>query len=167
MAGGTAHAGAQQMNEREAKVAYLFNFAKFVEWPADTLPQASAISFCIIGDGSLASELSTAVRGREIAGHKVTVSELKADAPLSACHLLYITGLDQKRLDRLLAATATMPLFTVSDMDRFAKQGGVASLIFDGGRMRFSININTAQHAHLAISSRLLALATIIKDEAR
>lgn len=158
---------AQPLNEREARVAYLYNFAKFVEWPADVLPPHAPIALCVLGDAALGGELEDAVRGHEIAGHKVAVSTVKADGPLRACHLLYITGLDQKHADQLLAAVAGTPVFTVSDGERFAQRGGVANLIFDGGRMRFSINVNSAQHAHLTISSRLLALATIIKDEAR
>ena len=164
---GTGRVDAQSVNEREAKVAYLFNFAKFVEWPADVLPAGSPIALCVLGDSAMAFDLSTAVRGREIAGRKVSVIDVKGDGSLAPCHLLYVTGLDQKHLDHLLAATVVMPLFTVGDADRFAERGGVASLFFDGGRMRFSINVNTAQRAHLTISSRLLALATIIKDEAR
>ena len=159
--------GAQPLTEREARVAYLYNFAKFVEWPAEALPPHAPISLCVVGDGTLGGELEDAVRGREIAGHKVVVSVVKSDGPLRSCHLLYVTGLDAKHIDQLLASIAGTPVFTVSDGDWFAQRGGVANLIFESGRMRFSINVNSAQHARLTISSRLLALATIIKDEAR
>ncbi len=158
---------AQSVNERDATVAYLYNFAKFVEWPADTLPAHAPLTICVMGDGSLGADLEDAVRGREIAGHKVTVARVKADHSLRPCQLLYATGLDQKTVDQLIATTAGIPVFTVSDIARFAERGGVASLLFDGGRMRFAINVSTAQRAHLTISSRLLALATIVKDDIR
>ena len=162
-----ASLGAQPLTEREARVAYLYNFAKFVEWPVEVLAPKAPISLCVLGDNTLGGELEDAVRGREIAGHKVAVSTVKADSALRTCHLLYVTGLDAKRIDQLLTSVAGTPVFTVSDGDWFAQRGGVANLIFESGRMRFSINVNSAQHAHLTISSRLLALATIIKDEAR
>jgi hypothetical protein len=163
----SASVGAQPLTEREARVAYLYNFAKFVEWPVDALPPHAPIALCVRGDGTLGGELEDAVRGREISGHKVSVSVVKTESTLRACHLLYVTGLDAKRIDQLLTSIAGTPVFTVSDGDWFAQRGGVANLIFESGRMRFSINVNSAQHAHLTISSRLLALATIIKDEAR
>jgi hypothetical protein len=167
VASSAAGVAAQALTEREARVAYLYNFAKFVEWPAEALAPHAPISLCVLGDGALGGELEDAVRGHEIAGHKVAVSVVKSDGPIRSCHLLYVTGLDQKHSDQLLTAVAGTPVFTVSDADRFAQRGGVANLTFENGRMRFSINVNSAQHAHLTISSRLLALATIIKDEAR
>jgi len=160
--GGTLFA--QSLSEHEAKIACLYNFAKFVEWPTDALPSRTAISFCVLGDSALATDLEEAARGREVGGHKVTVSAVNADSPLRGCHVLYVTGLDQKHTEHVLATTAGAPTFTVSDAPRFAERGGVATLAFESGRMRFAFNVNTAQRAHLAISSRLLALATIIKD---
>ena len=109
------HVRAQSLSEREARIAYLYNFAKFVEWPADALPPRAAISFCVLGDHSLGGELENAARGREIAGHRVLVSTVTAESPLRGCHLLYVTGLDQKRTNDLLAATTGVPIFTVSD----------------------------------------------------
>lgn len=159
------HVRAQSLSEREARIAYLYNFAKFVEWPADALPPRAAISFCVLGDHSLGGELENAARGREIAGHRVLVSTVTPDGALRACHLLYVTGLDQKRTSDLLAATTGAPVFTVSDEQRFAERGGVATLVFEGGRPRFAFNVDMAQRAHLVISSRLLALASIIKDK--
>ncbi len=160
-------AGAQSMTEREARVAYLYNFAKFVDWPTDVLPAHAPINLCTMGDSALGSDLEEAVRGREIAGHKIIVSSPRSDSALRPCHLLYLTGLDPRRIDQILAAVAGAPVFTVSDGDSFAQRGGTANLLFDGVRMRFAINVNSAQRARLAISSRLLALAAIVKDTAR
>ena len=43
--------------------------------------------------------------------------------------------------------------------------GGVAQLMLDSGRMRFAFNVDAAQRARLKISSKLLSLARIVKDE--
>ena len=167
LTGALTPAHAQSVNEREATVAYLFNFAKFVEWPIEMLPTHAHITLCVLGDSSLGAELASAVQGREISGHKLDVANVKADSPLRACELLYVAGIDQKHTDQVLTGLSGMPVFTVGDADHFAERGGIANLIFQDGRMRFAINLSTAQRAHLTISSRLLALATIVKDDAR
>ena len=55
-------------------------------------------------------------------------------------------------------------MFSVSDREKFAESGGVAQLILENNRMRFAINLAAAQRARLQISSKLLSLATIVKD---
>jgi len=87
-----------------------------------------------------------------------------ADGPTGSCHLLYVSGFDAKRSDELLFALTGAPIFTISDEVRFAEKGGVAQLIVENGRVRFAINMDAARRARLKISSKLLSLATIIKD---
>ena len=50
-------------------------------------------------------------------------------------------------------------------MNSFAESGGVAQLIVENDRMRFAINIASAQRVRLNISSKLLSLAKIVKDQ--
>jgi uncharacterized protein DUF4154 len=83
---------------------------------------------------------------------------------LRHCQVLYVSGIDQKRVTQLLAAVQDSPVFTVSDDGHFAERGGVAELIVQKDRMRFAINTDAAQRARLQLSSKLLTLAIIVKD---
>ncbi len=44
-----ASLNAQQMDEYQVKAAFLYNFAKFVEWPAETGGAPGALTICILG----------------------------------------------------------------------------------------------------------------------
>jgi hypothetical protein len=145
--------------------AFLYNFAKFTEWPSDSLPPGQRLTLCVIGDNAVADALGLTIKGHAIEGHELTVEVLKTDASARSCHLLYASGLDEKRSLQLIENLKAATVLTASDADRFAELGGVAQLILEGGRMRFVINVSAAQRARLQLSSKLLSLARIVKDE--
>lgn len=155
---------AQGVTAPALKAAFLYNFANFAEWPADALAPGQPLSLCVVGDNAVADALEQTIRGRGIDHHELTVEVIKADGPIGSCHLLYVSGLDAKRAGQLLDSLKNTSIFTVSDGDRFAEMGGVAQLILENGRMRFAVNVGAAHRANLRISSKLLSLATIIKD---
>ena len=158
-----APVGAQSASAPALKAAFLYNFAKFAEWPVDA--QASGpIAICVLGDAAVADALDATVQGKTIDGREVAVVRAKPDG-LRACHLLYVSGLDQRRSQQIVDELKAAPVMTVSDRDRFAESGGVAAFFVEGGKMRFAINLDAAQRARLRISSRLLNLAKLVKDD--
>jgi hypothetical protein len=161
----SAHSYGQSATAATLTSAFLYNFAKFTEWPSDSLAPGQPLAMCVLGDTAVASALDQTVKGHAIESHELTVELLKSDASARGCHLLYVSGLDDKRslqlIDNLKAAT----VLTASDGERFAALGGVAQLTLENGRMRFAINVNAAQRARLQLSSKLLSLARIIKDD--
>jgi hypothetical protein len=145
--------------------AFLYNFAKFTEWPADALAPGQRIALCVIGANAVADALEQTIKGHTIEGHELTVEMVKPDGSVRSCHVLYASGLDEKRSLQLIETLKAAPVLTASDADRFAELGGVAQLILEGGRMRFVINVTAAQRARLQLSSKLLSLARIVRDE--
>jgi hypothetical protein len=161
----TTPLAAQRVTAATLKAAFLYNFANFAEWPADALAPRQTLSLCIVGDNAVADALTQTVNGRRLDTHELTVEVVQPDAHLLSCHLLYINALDVKRTGPLLASIKSSPIFTVSDGDQFAGMGGVAQLIVENGHIRFAFNLEAARRANLKISSKLLSLATIIKDQ--
>jgi YfiR/HmsC-like len=148
--------------EVAVKAALLYNFAKFVEWPA--LPTDAPIVVCLVGHDGIASALVETVRGQNINGHALDVWVLQDSAKWRACHLLFITDAETRRLAAGLDGVKTLPVLTVSDGKGFSLTGGIIELYVEGGRMRFAINLDAADHAGLHLSSRLLGLAKVIRN---
>jgi hypothetical protein len=146
------------------RAGMLVNFARFAEWPSDHGP-ANALFLCVVEDTAVADALETLVRGRSIEGRALTVRRLKFDGPLRECHLLYASGLNRERAALLLEKVKDASVFTVSDYEGFAAMGGVVHFFVQGGRMRFAINPAAAQRARLKISSQVLSVGSIVKDE--
>jgi YfiR/HmsC-like len=156
---------AQTATAPELKAAFLYNFAKFVEWPANSMAAGTPLVVCVLGDGAVADALESMTDGKAIDGHALATRRVKVDSPLRTCHVLYISGLDAKGSHQLLEGLGDSAVFTASDLDRFAQLGGVANFFVENGKMRFAVNIESAQRARLQVSSKLLGLAKIVKDE--
>jgi hypothetical protein len=156
---------AQTVTAPMLKAAFVYSFVKFTEWPTNSLARGERLSLCVVGDGVLAEALEKTVEAGGVDGHQLSVEVITPDGPLRSCHLLYVSGLDGKRTGQLLAIVRNTASFTVSDTEHFAEMGGVAQLIQENNRLRFAVNIEAAERAHLKISSRLLSLAQIVKDQ--
>jgi hypothetical protein len=158
-------AQAQPVEEAALKAAFLYNFAKFTAWPADALPAGAPMNICVMGDGAIAGALKQIIAGRSIDGHDGHVVPIAADGPLRTCHILYVAGDDAHKEADILGSLKGAPVLTVGGTSRFTATGGVARLFVDGGRMRFAVNIDAALRARLHLSSKLLALGLVVKDD--
>jgi uncharacterized protein DUF4154 len=155
---------AQTASPSALKAAFLFNFAKFAEWPA--LPADAPVRVCVAGDELVAGALADAARGHAIAAHAFEAVALPPEAPARGCQVLFVGSSDAKRAAALLSdATAASSVLTVSDAARFAQNGGMVELFVEDGRMKFAINVDAVQRSRVRLSSRLLGLARIVRDQ--
>jgi hypothetical protein len=144
------------------KAAFLYNFAKFADWPA--LAAGMPIAVCVVGDDRLAAALVETVRGQVLSGHALEVAPHQEAAHWGACHLLFIADVDVRRSAAGLESVKLLPVLTISDGRDFAQATGIIELFVEAGRMRFAINLDTAEGSGLHLSSRLLGLAKIIRS---
>jgi hypothetical protein len=144
------------------KAAFLYNFAKFVEWPA--LPAGAPIVVCLVGNDGIAGAFAETVRGQNIAGHSFDVWVLQDSARWRACNLLFIADAEIRRSAGGLNEIKTLPVLTVSDGKGFSLAGGIIELFVEDERMRFAINLDAADRSGLRLSSRLLGLAKVIRN---
>jgi hypothetical protein len=145
------------------KAALLYNFAKFAEWPA--LPRGAPIVACVVGDEGVAAALVTTVRGQNISGHALEVRRPRQADAWQACQVLYLSDAEAGRAAEGLGAIDRLAVLTVSDGQGFSRAGGIIELYLDAGRMRFAINVDAAARSGLRLSSRLLGLARIVRND--
>lgn len=144
------------------KAALLYNFAKFTEWPA--LPAGGPINLCVTGDEQIAAALVGIVRGHQIAGHALAVVRPHNSTSWRGCHVLFIASGDAQLWANAMTAIKTLPILTVSDRKAFLEWGGVIELYPESGRMRFAIGLDAVERSGLRLSSRLLALAKVVRS---
>jgi len=150
-------------SEYRVKLAFLYNFAQFVEWPADAFRDAAApLTICVAGQDPFQGEIGQGLRGRTAGGHLVEIKKLRRDENPRGCHMLFVRAGDRKSASRLLADLRGSSTLTVGETKGFADVGGVINLVVDENKLRFEINLGAARHTRLKISSKLLALAKIV-----
>jgi hypothetical protein len=155
-------AAAQDVTEPSLKAAFIYNFAKFTEWPANAMAAGEPFVLCVLGDAATGQALERAVKGRTLAGHTMNVLQYQSDVPpREACHVLYVSGVNASQAAKLIAGLRDTAVLTISDVDGFTQQGGIAQFFFEHGQLRFNVHVESARRARLQISSRVLALARI------
>lgn len=151
-------AAAQEATENQVKAAYLFNFTKFVRWPAAaTAPDQFRI--CVIGDQSFAASLDTIIKGEAVDGRPLVRLEPRSIEAARSCQILFIGSGARERGARYLDAVRNAPVLTVGDTSTFLHEGGTIRFVRTGDRLRFDVNLPAANRAGLEISSKLLRVA--------
>jgi hypothetical protein len=154
---------AQSATEDQLKAAYLFNFAKFIQWPAEVFATTSApMNFCVLGRSPVVDELDSSIGGKSVDGHTIMVKHLHGPDEIKDCHLIFLAASAGKQQQKLIEAAKRTPVLLVAETPGFARSGGTINFITESGRLLFEVNIVAAENAHLKISSKLLALARIV-----
>jgi hypothetical protein len=147
-------------SEYQMKAAFLYNFAKFVEWPPAALPEISPIVIGVLGDDPFNGMLESTIRNKIIAGHPITSRHIKSLSEIKTCHILFIRDSEKKRWPEISEALAGSNVLTVSEnWNRFTETGGIIHFFMQDRRVCFDINSEAANRAGLKISSKLLQLS--------
>jgi hypothetical protein len=159
---GSAGADDKDIHEDEVKAAFVYNFAKFVEWPTGKINES--INLCILGESPLGFSALKAIDGRTAQDKPLVTKLLNKSDDLKGCHIVFVAASERNKVAQLLKIAHQQHALTVSDMDGFTQEGGAIELVKTEEKIRFEINLLAAKEAGLAISSRLLNLALAVYD---
>lgn len=151
---------AQKVSEYQVKAAFVFNFCKFIEWPADVFSAATQpFVIGIVGQDPFGTYLDEIVAGEKIVGHNMSVDRYKSVEEIGDCQILFIgsPGITAEALNKV----KNKSVLTVSDEPEFNNAGGIIRFYTENEMIRLQINIAAAKEAHLEISSKLLRIAKI------
>jgi YfiR/HmsC-like len=149
--------------EYQVKAAFLFNFAKFVEWPPSSFPDASApLRICVLGRDPFGEELRSITRDKLVNGHKLEVSQVLDLQVARTCHILFIASSETARLKQIFEGLHGTEALTVGDTKGFVQQGGMINFVLEHERVQFEVNRKAAEDGGLKISSKLLAVAKLV-----
>lgn len=149
--------------EYQVKAVFLFNFAKFVEWPALTFVSASSpFTVCVYGDDPFGADLDSVARGESVAGRPIVIRRIRERRDVSQCQIVYIADSADQELESVVAALDRRPTLTVSDLEGAARRGAMIHMTTVNNRIRLRINLDAVRAAHLTVSSNLLRAAEVV-----
>jgi hypothetical protein len=154
-------AASQTATIDEVKAAFLFNFAKFVEWPSAP-DDKGPLQIGILGSDNVGDSLREIVRGKTVNGRPLAMRRVTDEDDLERLHLLFIAAAEQGRLADIMKRIDGSTVLTVSDIEKFCQQGGAIALLQEGNHLRFEINLDAADRSRLKVSSKLLTLARTV-----
>lgn len=150
--------------EYDLKAAFLFNFARFVEWPETAFASTNApLVIGILGPDPFQGTLDKLVAGERAHGRPIEVVRFARVADVRPVHILFVSRGMAAQLREALQRAANSPTLTVSDIDRFAERGGMIQLFTQENQVRMRIDPEAAKNSNVTISSKLLRLAQLTR----
>ena len=157
-------AAGSKPTEYDVKAAFLYQFTMFVEWPSSAFADSSSpFVIGVLGDDPFGHSLDDAVRGKDVSGRRIVIKRFSRLSELQNCQMLYVSTSEGNRVSSVIDKTSGQNTLTVSDIERFAREGGVIELKTTDGRVGFEISTGAAKRSGLKISSKLLRLASSVR----
>lgn len=151
-------------SEYRVKAAFLLNFAKFVEWPAESLGKVTdPINVCIFGQDPFQGDLEQVIRNKTVNNRALAAHRISTPSQARTCHIVFISSLEKARSRELLAGLRDASALTVGEDPEFARSGGMITFVIDDDRVRFDINLGPAAAARVRISAKVLSVARTVK----
>jgi hypothetical protein len=148
-------------SQTDVEAVYLYNFARFVRWPAEA--EHNTITICIAGPEAYLDTLRKVVAGERIGARPFAVRAVERAGQEVGCDILFFGSSSGERIDELLAASAGKPALTVSDLPGFLARGGMIQFVLAEDRVRFSVNLRPVARSGISLSSELLKVAAAVE----
>jgi YfiR/HmsC-like len=164
-----AQAGAPQSSatpsQAEIRAAFVFNFAKFTEWPPPAFAESTTpLAVCFLGADDVRSAFQTISMGKTVNGRPVVVREAKSSADIHDCQIVYVDPPSPGVIPGVLKNARQCSALAIGTSEDFLARGGMIKLVVENNRMRFDVNVGAAGRIKIRLSSKLLALARSVVD---
>jgi hypothetical protein len=156
------------VSETELKAAFLYNFAKFVEWPAEAFSSETApIEIAVFGEDEFTVKLRSLLSDKKAHGRSFQVKRISTPQEAKNCQIVFISSSESRRVPQVLDAVRKSPVLTIGETEQFLDVGGMMNFVFEDTQLRFEVYPEAAERVNLVISSKLLRLAKRVKKGAR
>lgn len=156
--------------EYQLKAGFLFNFAKFVQWPVTNpaggdVIQTNEFRIGVVDVSGAYFVLSNALDGKRVSDRKFVVERVETATEAARCDVLFVTRKPNKQVKEIVEHVSAKPVLTVGETPGFAANGGCINLVRQAQKIRFEVNLEAASQAGLKISSQLSTMATVVKTK--
>ena len=156
--------------EHKIKAVFLYNIMNFITFPDDVFPgDEDAIVLGVVGEDPFGEILDKVFDGKSFSGRPVKIRrirDLESRPQFEGVHVMYLGSLDHEALEKVLNLLRVSRILLISDMKGFAEMGGTINLVVKENKVRFKINSDAVKRHTIKISSRLMSLATIVRENA-
>ena len=152
--------------EYQIKAAFLYNFGRdaYIRWPQEALgDESDPFVIGILGRDPFGNNLMEIARHKKVKGRRLIVRRFATIEQYDHCHILFVSRFESSEQQlRAIRQTADQHVLVVGESPGFAEKGGSINFYVERNKIRFEINLESARHHDLTISSRLLSVARII-----
>jgi len=157
-------ARAEESLEYKIKAAYLYNFTKFITWPA---LQGTTFNICLVG-GDPFQDLLDSLEAKTVQDKPIRIFRYDNIKQVKNCQLVYLDNTDirinEAIPNALLVANLSNSL-TVSSQPFFAESGGMIGFALEQEKVKLHINLKVLKQSGLGISAKLIEVSTVVGED--
>ncbi|HEY9095886.1 MAG TPA: YfiR family protein [Hydrogenophaga sp.] len=149
---------AQQVSEQAVKAGFVYNFIKFTQWPPQPESDSHRLQICATSDKPLEGHIAR-LSGRNVGARTIEFRNNVGVNGWAGCDVLFIAQSEEHQIDAYLHSLGNAPVLSVGEAAGFIKSGGMIGLRMQDSRVKFDVNLGSAQRAGLQLNSQMLKLA--------
>jgi hypothetical protein len=153
--------------EYTIKAAYLYNFARYVQWRADAFrSDQDPFVIGVLGTDPLGDDLDRIAQAKQIEARKIVVYRFPSPDKYRPCHIFFVPRTVEPRQQiETIGRLRNSPVLLIGETPGFAERGGTINFFIEQNKVRFEINQQAAKRAGLKISAKLLSLAKLVSED--
>ena len=162
-----SHAQSLYGLEYQVKAGFIYNFAKFTEWPKDTFDNdPNSIILCIIPNNPETNVFFN-LSNKKVGGKKIIIKKCNdvKDKDVEGCHILFFDSTDKNFIQESLLIVKYRSVLTVGHINGFTEDGGIINFFTEKGQLRFKANLEAARRARIKLGSQLLMSAEVVQQD--
>jgi len=150
--------------EYQLKAAFIYNFTKFVDWPAQRSgAKDSPFTIGVFGNNPFGDELNKLAQGRSVNGRPMIIKNITSTNEAASVDLLFVSSGQEELLGKLLVVIQGAGVLTIGESKAFADHGGIINFVTEADKIRFEINLDEAERGGLKLRAQLLNLAKNVR----
>lgn len=151
--------------EYHVKAAFIYNFAKFVEWPQDKFDNNNDPVILCISSNNPQINVFFSLNNKTVGGKKMAVRKCEDLEDIKDCHILFLDSTDKEFIRENLKSVKEHSILTVGHIKGFTQMGGIINFFTVEDRLKFEVNLDAAKRSGLKLGSQLLMSAEIVTQE--
>ncbi len=156
---------ANSPTESMVKVAFIYNFVKFTEWPGlKNAGNMHKVNVCVLGENNFSD---AAALFKEVSTAQLAISMTQitgAGKAKDSCEMVFISQSEEEKITEHVAALKGIPVLTISDIPNFSKLGGMIEFVSESSKVKIKINNRAVNQAGLKLDAQLLEIALSVTN---
>jgi YfiR/HmsC-like len=152
----------QTVSQYNVEAAYLYDFGKFIRWPADVLENEKSFDICVLGQDPFDGTLQHLVENEQMNGRPMQRRVIARASEGQGCAIVYVADSEAAHLEETVVALNRRGELLVSGLPHFLEDGGTIQFVIEKRRVRFEVNLDSASKDGLILSSELLKVAVSV-----
>jgi hypothetical protein len=138
----------------------IFNFIKYIEWPAET--KSGDFIIAVYGDSKVYEQLSSLYGQRQVKGQSAKIVDIADFSGLNSAHIVYVASSKSREFESIIEKFGTKPTLVITDKAGLGKKGASINFREIGGKLKFEINQAAFDNSKLKISGQLVSMGILI-----